>query len=116
MLILGVTPYMMFNDYFVYVQEGAQHSQQARVDQFHFLMVDQLQSSGQLTTLNAVSDQQKEAICSRLKTRFGILKAKQISRLTKTCNSAPKMDSRGLGTLASLASLVVGLAVFFFLK
>ena len=105
---------MMFNDYFVYVQEGAQPSQQARVDQFHFLLVDQLQSSG--TTLNAVSDQQKEAICSRLKTRFGILKAKQISRLTKTCNSAPKMDSRGLGTLASLASLVVGLAVFFVLK
>ena len=116
MLILGVTPYMMFNDYFVYVQEGAQYSQQTRVNQLHFLMVDQLQSSGQLTTLDAVSDQQKEAICSRLKTRFGILKAKQISRLTKTCNSAPKMDSRGLGTLASLASLVVGLAVFFFLK
>ena len=99
---------MMFNDYFVYVQEGAQ---QARVNQFNFLMVDQLQSSGKLTSLNAVLDQQKEAICSRLRTRFGILNANQISRLMKTCNSASK-----IGTLASLASLVMALAVFFVLK
>ena len=102
--------YMMF---IVYVQGGA------RVDQhqFHFVMdhpspmVDHLQSSWKQTTLNKLSPQQKEDICSRLKTRFGILNADQISRLMKTCNSASK-----IGTLASLASLMMGLAVFFVLK
>ena len=68
------------------------------------LMVDQLLSKRQLTALH--TQKEKEAtICRRLKHRVGFLKAKQLNRLSNTCNSARKMDSTG-----TIASLVIGVA------
>ena len=72
------------------------------MDQSQLLMVDRLLSRGQLIALH--TQKEKEAtICLRLKATVGFLKANQLYRLSKTCNSAPKMDSSG-----TMASLVIG--------
>ena len=74
------------------------------MDQSQLLMVDRLLSRGQLIALH--TQKEKEAtICLRLKATVGFLKAKQLYRLSKTCNSAPKMYSS-----STMASLVIGVA------